>query len=95
MNQLSQLYYTLNNYLFPILNMDFVQLTDKMKEVLRIIEVVKPAVFLENIDKNKGFGHPQPGREKILRAFTLKAVYNYSTTKSLIKNLKTNGSLRV
>ena len=45
MNQLSQLYYTLNDFLFPILNMDFVQLTDKMKEVSRIIEVVKPAFF--------------------------------------------------
>lgn len=33
-------------------------------------------------------------REKMLRAFFLKAVYDFPTTKGLIENLKTNPSLR-
>ena len=53
------------------------KLTKKMKEFLQILEVVKPARFLENIDPNKGFGRPQADREKILRAFILKAVYTF------------------
>lgn len=95
MNKLSQIYYTLNDCLFPILNVDLGELTEKMKDFLRILEVVRPARFLENIDIKKGFGRPQADREKILRAFILKAVYNYSTTKALIENLKTNSILRV
>ena len=80
---------------FQILNADFGKLTEKMKEFLRILEVVRPARFLENLDPNKGFGLPQANREKILRAFILKTVYNYPTTKSLLENLKTNSVLRV
>jgi hypothetical protein len=95
MNQLSQIYYNLNDYLFPIINTDFGKLTKKMKEFLQILEVVKPTRFLENIDPNKGFGLPQADREKILRAFILKAVYNFPTTKLLIETLQTNATLRV
>ena len=77
MNKLLQIYYTLNDCLFLILNVDLGELTEKMKDFLRILEVVRPAWFLENIDINKGFGCPQADREKILRTFILKAVYNF------------------
>ena len=71
MNKLLQIYYTLNDCLFLILNVDLEELTKKIKDFLRILEVVRPAWFLENIDINKGFGRPQADREKILRAFIL------------------------
>ena len=41
-----------------------------------------------------GLGRPMKDREKMLRAFFLKAVYDLPTTKGLIENLNTNPSLR-
>lgn len=95
MNRLTNIYYNLSDYLFPVLESDFGVLTPKMKDFLKILEVVKPSRFLENIDIPKNFGRPQANRENILKAFILKHVFNYPTTKSLIENLKTNVALRV
>lgn len=43
-----------------------------------------------------GLGHPDPmtNREKMLRTFFMKAVYDLPMTKVLIENLETNPSLR-
>ena len=65
-----------------------------MKEFLRIIEMVKPSRFINNALRWCGLGRPMKDREKMLRAFFLKAVYDLPTTKGLIENLKTNPSLR-
>ena len=43
MNKLLQIYYTLNDCLFLILNVDLGELTEKMKDFLRILEVVRAA----------------------------------------------------
>ena len=41
-----------------------------------------------------GLGRPMQDREKIFRAFLVKSVYDFPTTKLLIENLRTNPSLR-
>lgn len=94
MNKLSDIYYTTESYLFPMVEEEFGEITDKMKEFLRILEVVRPSRFLVNALRWCGFGRPMQDREKIFRAFLLKAVYDFPTTKSLIENLRTNFSLR-
>ena len=65
-----------------------------MKEFLRILEVVRPSRFLTNALRWCGLGRPMKDREKIFRAFLVKSVYDFPTTKLLIENLKTNPGLR-
>ena len=41
MNDLPKLYFTMERYLFPMLEEEIGELTAKMKEFLRIVELVK------------------------------------------------------
>ena len=65
-----------------------------MKEFLRILEVVRPSRFLTNALRWCGLGRPMKDREKIFRAFPVKSLYDFPTTKLLFENLKTNPGLR-
>ena len=94
MNDLPKLYLTMEAYLFPMLEEEIGELTAKMKEFLRIVELVKPSRFITSALRWSGLGRPMKYREKMLRAFFLKAVYDLPTTKGLIENLNTNPSLR-
>lgn len=94
MNNLPKLYFTMETYLFPMLEEEIGELTAKMREFLRIVEVVRPDRFLTDALRWCGLGRPMKDREKMLRAFFLKAVYDLPTTKVLIENLKANPSLR-
>ena len=85
MNDLPKLYFTLESYLFPMLEEEIGELTAKMKEFLRIVELVKPSRFITNALRWCGLGRPMKDREKMLRAFFLKAVYDFPTTKGLIE----------
>ena len=90
MNDLPKLYFTMETYLFPLLEEELCELTAKMKEFLRIVEMIKPSRFITSTLRWSGLGRPMKDREKMLRAFFLKAVYDFPTTKGLIENLKTN-----
>ncbi len=94
MNDLPELYFTMETYLFPMLEEEIGELTAKMKEFLRIVEMIKPSRFINSTLRWCGLGRPMKDREKMLRAFFLKSVYDLPTTKGLIENLKTNLSLR-
>ena len=94
MNDLPKLYFTMERYLFPLLEEELGELTAKMREFLRIVEVVRPSRFITSALRWCGLCRPMKDREKMLRAFCLKAVYDLPTTKALIENLKTNPSLR-
>ena len=48
MNRLSDIYYTTESYLFPIVEEDIGEKIGKMKEFLWILEVVRPSRFLTN-----------------------------------------------
>lgn len=95
MNDLPKLYFTMETYLFPLLEEEIGEITAKMKEFLRIVELVRPSRFITNTLRWCGVGRPLKDREKMLRAFFLKAVYDLPTTKGLIENLQTNPSYRM
>jgi len=80
--------------LFPMVEEELGELTAKMKEFLRIIELLQPSRFIKGVLCWSGLGRPMESREKMLRAFFLKAVYDLPTTKVLIENLRTNPSWR-
>ena len=46
MNDLPKLYFTMETYLFPLLEEELSELTAKMKEFLRIVEMIKPSRFI-------------------------------------------------
>mgnify|MGYP006862781745 FL=1 len=71
----------MESYLFPVLEEEIGELTEKMKEFLRIVELVKPSRFITDTLRWCSLGRPMKDREKMLRAFFLKAVYNLPTTK--------------
>ena len=95
MNDLHKMYFTMEQYLFPMVEEEIGELTAKMKEFLRIVEVVRPSRLINDALCWCGLGRPLKDREKILRAFFLKAVYDLPATKGLIENLKTNPSYRM
>ena len=76
MNDLPKLYFTMERYLFPLLEEELGELTAKMREFLRIVEVVRPSRFITSALRWCGLGRPMKDREKMLRAFFLKAVYD-------------------
>ena len=63
-----------------------------MKAFFRIVEMIKPSQFITSTLRWCGLGRPMKDREKIYRAFLLKAVYDLPTTKGLIENLKNRNS---
>ena len=46
MNDLPKLYFTMETYLFPLLEEELCELTAKRKEFLRIVEMIKPSRFI-------------------------------------------------
>jgi hypothetical protein len=84
----------METHLFPMLEEELRELTAKMREFLRIVEVVRPSRFISSALRWCGLGRPMKDREKMLRVFFLEAVYDFPTTQVLIENLKTNSSLR-
>ena len=70
------------------------ELTKKQQEFLRIIELVRPSRFIDGILSWCGLGRRLKSREKMLRAYFLKSVYDLPTNKVLIENLKGNSAWR-
>lgn len=94
MNDLRERYFNMQCSLFPMVEEELGELTAKMKEFLRIMKLVQPGRFISEALMWCGLGRPMASREKMLRGFFMKAVYDLPTTKVLIENLKTNPSLR-
>ena len=69
MDNLPKLYFTMETYLFPMLEEEIGELSAKMREFLRIVEVVRPSRFITRTLRWCGFGRPMKDREKMLRAF--------------------------
>ncbi len=48
MNDLPKLYFTMETYLFPMVEEEIGEITAKMKEFLRIVEQVRPSRFIND-----------------------------------------------
>ena len=64
MNDLPKLYFTMQTYLFPMREEELDELTAKMKEFLRIVEVVRSSRFISSALRWCGLGRPMKDREK-------------------------------
>ncbi len=88
MNKLSDMYFNMQCRLFPLLEEEIGEITEKLQEFLRIIELVKTARFITGALSWCGLGRRLQNRGNLLRAYFLKSVYDLPTTKVLIENLK-------
>lgn len=94
MNNLSKMYFNIQGRLFPMVEEEIGEISGKLQEFLRIIELLKPSRFIDRTLSWCGIGRRMKSREKMLRAFFLKAVYDLPTTKVLIESLKGNATWR-
>ena len=69
MNDLPELYFTMESALFPILEEELGEVTAKMKEFLQIAELVKPSRFITNALRRCGLGRPMKDRETCFARF--------------------------
>ena len=94
MNKLSEMYFNMQCRLFPLVEEEIGEITENLQEFLRIIELVKPSRFIDGALSWCGLGRRMKSRESIFRAFVLKSVYDFPTTKVLIENLIGNSTWR-
>ena len=91
-NRLAQAWLNIQDSLFPWLAEELGELTQKQKELVTTLEMIRIEEF---VFSSRGFpGRPPKDRGAIARAFVAKMVYNMPTTRALLDRLKTDTSLR-
>ena len=93
MHTLSSLWNTIQRSLFPSLEEELDPLTEKQKQFVSVMELIDPRPFLRRFAW-KGNGRKPYSRLAVLKAFIVKAIYNFPTTDALIDHLKSSPSLR-
>ena len=89
---LSQFWLTIQGTLFPWLQQELGELSEKQKQLIAIFELLSIESF---ISRSRGqTGRPPEDRRAIARAFVAKAFYNLSTTRQLLERLQSDTSLR-
>jgi len=89
---LSHIWQGLQAKLFPFLDEVLGPLTDKQKELIRVLELARVEEFVQGPVCWRG--RPPKDRQAIVRAFIAKSVYNLATTRQLLDHLRSNSGLR-
>ncbi len=93
MKPLQQFYFNMQMLLFPAMEEEIGEMTGKMQEFVMPVELLKPGRFIPDALCGSVLSRPRRSRERLLRAFPLKAVYNFPTTDMLVENLRTSPRL--
>ena len=93
MRILSSAFNSIQKWLFPVLEEEIGELTEKQRELVRIVELIDPGKFMSPFQWG-GLGRPTDARLSIFKAFVAKAVYNFPTTKLLIESILSSPPLR-
>lgn len=89
---LSQFWLTVQASLFPWLEEELGELSEKQRQLVSILELIKIESFIGT--SGSWPGRPEKDRGKIARGFVAKAVYNMATTRQLLERLSSDASLR-
>lgn len=92
MKLLSQILGAIQGFLFPFLEDELGPMTDKVKQVVQILELIRIEDYIKGSSHRRG--RKPESRKRMARAFVAKSVYNLSTTRLLIDQLKNCPSLR-
>jgi hypothetical protein len=93
MKLLSSAFYTIQRYLLPFIEEEVGELTEKQRELVRVIELIDPVRFMSRFIWC-GKGRPTDNRLSIFKAFVAKTVFNIPTTKGLREQVISSPSLR-
>src|SRR6266404_5653540 len=89
---LSQFWLTIQGRLFPWLEEELGELSEKQRQLVSILELTK---LERSIATSRGWpGRPEKDRCAIARAFVAKVVYNMATTRQLLERLESDTTLR-
>ena len=89
---LSQFWLNVQGTLFPWLAAELGELSEKQKQLVKILELLQIERFLKG--QQSVVGRPLEDRQAIARAFVAKAVYNLETTRQLLDRLASDTTLR-
>lgn len=90
--QITQFAHVLQNGLFPVLEEEVGELTERAKRLVATLEMIPLARF---VPSSRGWiGRPSKDRLAIASAFVAKAVYGFSTTRQLLDALDSDAQLR-
>jgi len=90
--QLKQFLRVMQGCLFPALEQQLGPLTDKLRQLIAVLELVQIEAMVGSW--HGGVGRPARHQRAIARAFVAKAVYNLSDTRQLLDRLANDVSLR-
>ena len=88
---IAQYWGRIQGQLFPLIEEVLGPLTDKHKQLVVILEVIRVEEFVRT--SSAWTGRPPADRCAIVRSFIAKHVYNMPTTRDLIDRLKTDNRL--
>ena len=93
MERLSSVFYSIQKWLFPVLEEELGELGEKEREFVRVLELMKPDKFMGPFGW-QGMGRPRDGRLPVLKAFMAKTVFKYPDTRALLAGVKGSPKLR-
>jgi len=93
MSKLSATHISIQRHLFPALEDEIGELSDKERKFVRIIELIEIGRFLVGHGWC-GVGRKPHSRKALAKAFIAKAVWNITTTRALIDLIRSSPSLR-
>lgn len=93
MNTLFRMWDNIQLTIFPWLEEELGPLTEKEKQLIQIISIMDPGRHMHKYTWER-LGRKPKSRQKLLKAFVAKAVFNFETTKLLITYLNGCKSLR-
>lgn len=89
---LSQFWLTVQGGLFSWLEEELGELSEKQKQLVKILELLRIESFVRG--PRNVMGRPLEDRKAIARAFVAKAVYNVETTRQLLEQLRNDTKVR-
>ncbi len=90
--KLSHTWQHIQSFLFPLMEEELGELTDKQKLLVKVLEQIKLEVYFPYAGRFPG--RPQEDRVAIARAFVAKMVYNMATTRLLLDRLASDPTVR-
>jgi len=90
--RLSQYWQKIQRNLFPWLEEELGELTEKEQKLVTILDMIRIERFTVNSESL--YGRPPKERAAIARAFVAKAVYNIPTTRALLDRLASDKKIR-
>jgi len=91
MELLSSMWSRIQSSLFPFLEEELGELTEKHRDIIGILELIR---IEKGISSSYDTGRPPADRAAIARSFVAKAVYNLASTRALLDRLKCDVTLR-